>query len=49
MDQIKRAKISGMGEDDQKIWSEEIQDTTNSGITKIDDALEIKQSEIMQV
>ena len=49
MDQIKKAKASGMGEDDQKIWSEEIQDTTNSGITKIDDALEIKQSEIMQV
>ena len=49
MDQIKKAKASGMGEDDQKIWSEEIQDTTNSGITKIDDALEIKQSEIIQV
>jgi len=49
MDQIRKAKGSGMSEDDQKIWSEEIQNITDAGIVKIDNALEIKQAEIMQV
>ncbi len=49
MDQIKKAKADGMGEDDQKLWSEEIQSLTDSGIKKIDDALAAKQEEIMQV
>lgn len=38
-----------MSEDDQKIWSDEIQNVTNSEIVKIDNALETKQAEIMQV
>ncbi len=49
MDQIKKAKAAGMGEDDQKLWSDEIQTLTDSGIKKIDDALAAKQEEIMQV
>ena len=49
MDQIRRGKTSGMSEDDQKIWSDEIQNVTDSGIVKIDNALETKQAEIMQV
>ena len=49
MDQIKKAKADGMGEDDQKLWSDEIQSLTDSGIKKIDDALSTKQEEIMQV
>lgn len=49
MDQIKKAKADGMGEDDQKIWSEEIQSLTDTAITNIDSALDIKQTEIMQV
>jgi len=49
MDQIKKAKNDGMGEDDQKIWSDEIQDMTNTAIANIDKALESKQEEIMQV
>ena len=49
MDQIRKGKTSGMSEDDQKIWSDEIQNLTDSGIIKIDDALETKQAEIMQV
>jgi ribosome recycling factor len=49
MDQIKKAKNSGMGEDDQKIWSDEIQEVTKAGINNIDSALETKQAEIMQV
>jgi ribosome recycling factor len=47
MDQIKKAK--GMGEDDQKMWSEEVQDLTDKAIAAVDRALETKQAEIMQV
>jgi ribosome recycling factor len=47
MDQIKKAK--GMGEDDQKMWSEEVQDLTDRAIQAVDRALESKQAEIMQV
>ena len=49
MDQIRKGKTSGMSEDDQKIWSDEIQNVTDSGIVKIDNALETKQAEIMPV
>lgn len=49
MDQVKKAKADGMGEDDQKIWSDEIQDMTNKAIANIDAALDAKQEEIMQV
>jgi ribosome recycling factor len=49
MDQLKKAKNAGMAEDDQKIWSEEIQQLTNSAIERIDAALATKQDEIMQV
>ncbi len=49
MDQLKRAKAAGMGEDDQKVWSEEIQDLTDKYIAQIDAGLEAKQAEIMQV
>jgi ribosome recycling factor len=47
MDQIKKAK--GMGEDDQKMWSEEVQELTDRAIAAIDKALESKQAEIMHV
>jgi ribosome recycling factor len=49
MDQIKKAKSSGMSEDDQKMWSEEVQDMTDKAIAAVDRALEAKQAEIMQV
>ncbi|WP_151719248.1 ribosome recycling factor [Gemmobacter serpentinus] len=49
MDQIKKAKAAGMGEDDQKMWSDEVQDLTDKHIVQVDKALEIKQQEIMQV
>lgn len=48
MDHLKKLKDS-MAEDDQKIWSEEIQDLTNKAIADIDKALDIKQAEMMQV
>ncbi len=49
MDQIKKAKADGMSEDDQKFWETEVQDLTDTYIKQVDDALETKQSEIMQV
>ena len=49
MDQIKKAKAAGMGEDDQKMWSDEVQDLTDKAIAAVDRALEHKQAEIMQV
>ena len=47
MDQVKKA--DGLSEDDQKLWSDEIQELTNAAIKNIDEALEAKQAEIMQV
>ena len=49
MDQIKKAKSAGMGEDDQKMWSDEVQELTDKAILGVDRALEHKQLEIMQV
>lgn len=49
MDQLKKAKAAGMSEDEQKLWSEEIQELTNAYIGKVDSALDNKQEEIMQV
>lgn len=48
MDQIKKAK-DGMSDDDQKFWESEVQTMTDDFIAKIDEALETKQAEIMQV
>ena len=49
MDQIKRAKSDGMSEDDQKFWEEAVQELTDTTIKLLDEALESKQAEIMQV
>ena len=49
MDQIKKAKSDGMSEDDQKFWEEAVQEITDNSIKMLDEALESKQSEIMQV
>lgn len=49
MDKIKKAKSSGMSEDDQKFWEEEVQSLTNRMIARVDEVLEAKQAEIMQV
>ncbi|MDR9428041.1 MAG: ribosome recycling factor [Salibaculum sp.] len=49
MDRIKKAKAAGLSEDDQKFWEQEVQEMTDSFIKQVDDALEHKQSEIMQV
>jgi ribosome recycling factor len=49
MDQIKKAKAAGMGEDDQKMWQDEVQEMTDNCILVIDKMLETKSAEIMQV
>lgn len=49
MDQIKKAKAAGMGEDDQKMWADEVQELTDKAIALVDRALDTKQHEIMQV
>ena len=49
MDQIKKAKNDGMSEDDQKFWESAVQEITDAHIKKVDEALENKQEEIMQV
>lgn len=49
MDQVKKAKADGMSEDDQKFWETEVQELTDTYIKKVDEALEHKQDEIMQV
>jgi ribosome recycling factor len=49
MDQIKKAKSDGMSEDDQKFWEEAVQELTDVTIKMLDETLERKQAEIMQV
>ena len=49
MDQLKKAKAAGMSEDDVKIWSDEVQELTDKAIAAVDEVLETKQAEIMQI
>jgi ribosome recycling factor len=49
MDKVKKGKANGMPEDDQKFWETEIQSLTDRMTTLVDEALESKQAEIMQV
>lgn len=49
MDRLRRAKADGMSEDDERLYHEEIQSLTDAAITKVDEALETKQQEIMQI
>ena len=49
MDQIKKPKSDGLSEDDQKFWEAEVQEMTDKFIKLVDQTLEGKQAEIMQV
>lgn len=50
MDELKRMeKDSEMSEDDHRLYADEVQDLTNSTISEIDEVLETKRQEIMQV
>jgi len=49
MDQIKKAKSDGLSEDDQKFWEGAVQEVTDAHIKLVDETVEVKQAEIMQV
>ena len=50
MDNLKRMEKDGeMSEDDHHLWSEEIQEMTDETTKVIDEALVVKEAEIMQV
>jgi ribosome recycling factor len=49
MDKIKKAKLAGLSEDDQKLWETEVQSITDTQIKLVDSSLETKQAEIMMV
>lgn len=49
MEQVKKAKADGLSEDDQKFWENAVQELTDTYVKKVDDALDHKQGEIMQV
>ncbi|ARO14340.1 ribosome recycling factor [Ketogulonicigenium robustum] len=49
MDKIKKAKADGLSEDDVKFWETEVQELTDKFIKLVDQTLETKQAEIMQV
>jgi ribosome recycling factor len=49
MDQIKKAKSNGLSDDDAKFWEGEVQEMTDRYIKLVDQTLEAKQAEIMQV
>ncbi len=49
MDQIKKAKADGMSEDDQKFWESAVQEVTDAHVKIVDETVETKQAEIMQV
>ena len=50
MDELKRMeKDSEMSQDDHRLYADEVQELTDSTITEIDQVLEVKRQEIMQV
>ena len=49
MDELKRLEKAGeMSQDDQRLYSDEVQSETDRTIKEIDEVLEVKQQEIMQ-
>ncbi len=49
MEQLRKARSEGLSEDEEKLWSDDLQEMTDATIAKVDRALEIKQEEIMAV
>ncbi len=50
MDKLKHLERDAhMSEDEHHLWNEEVQDYTNMTISAIDDALAVKEEEIMQI
>ncbi len=50
MDKLKRMERAGdLSQDEQHLWSEEVQELTDRFVKEIDSAVDTKESEIMQV
>ena len=50
MDKLKRMERAGeLSQDEQHLWSEEVQELTDRFVKEIDDTVAVKESEIMQV
>jgi ribosome recycling factor len=49
MDMVKKAKLDGMSEDDEKLWSSKIQKLTDTSITEIDRLLKSRQDSLGKV
>ena len=49
MEQLKKAKADGVSEDEVRLWSGEVQELTDKAIANVDEALEVKRTEIMAV
>ena len=49
MDRLKKHKLEGMSEDDEKFWSDEVQSLTDKHIRDIDQVLKEKQADIIKV
>ena len=50
MDKLRRMERAGdLSRDEQHLWSEEVQEMTDRFVKEIDDAVTVKESEIMQV
>ncbi len=50
MDKLKRMERDGeLSQDDHHLWGDEIQSLTDAHVAKIDELLETKQQDIMQV
>ena len=49
MDKLKKLKNDGMSEDDYKIWTNEIQDITDTFISDIEKIVNEKQNDILKV
>ena len=50
MDKLRRMEKAGdLSQDEQHLWSEEVQELTDRFVKEIDSAVDAKESEIMQV
>ena len=50
MDKLKKLEKEGhMSQDEEKLWSDEVQELTDKTISTIDESLAVKEKEIMQV
>ncbi len=49
MEQLRKAKVDGVSEDEVRLWSDEVQEITDRYVAEVDQLLESKQTEVMAV